>query len=61
MILRSPCPKCREPMIPGVLQCLRCKYKLTAWEGRHALWMLGLKLLIAALAITALIYVIYSN
>lgn len=57
-MLRSPCPKCREPMPVGAPKCRDCSYRLTTAEARAARHVAGLKLGTTGIVIGTLIYVI---
>ena len=58
MILRSPCPKCREPVLAGASRCVRCSYRLMSREIRDAKRLASLKLLLGLLVIGLSIYVV---
>ena len=58
MILRAPCPKCRQPMLAGVTKCANCSYRPTPWEVRNARRMAALKVLLVIFVVVALIYAI---
>ena len=58
IVIRRPCPKCREPMLAGVTKCAHCAYRPTSWEVRNARRMVLLKILVAMALVGTTMFVI---